>query len=279
MEKMAEILKFESLDEYLLLKNGNYLYKVPFRDSWAVLKVYYDSRTPLVRRQKSLANFLQGQTSYMPKTRVRIERECIRLWQKHGFRVFDLYEDIEVRAPTCRPGGYQLFEYVEAPKLIDFLCDSSISMDDRFLLYRRFLQEWSRRHELAISLREPRLAHENGDGKHVLLLEDDFLWFDFEMVFRSPDNVPYYVAHEILQYIWQMLRSMDDELSQRFLDETVTHYPVKERLASTYEYFFHSPNLMMRALRALDRKLTKRAKKPTSKYNVARRIKERLERL
>ena len=68
-----EVLTFEDLTPYLLLKNGNYLYKVPFRDRFAVLKVYYGSRGTWSRLQKSFSNVvLYGQTSYMPKTRCRI---------------------------------------------------------------------------------------------------------------------------------------------------------------------------------------------------------------
>ena len=44
MQTSVEVLTFESLEPHLLLKNGNFLYKIPFQDSWAVLKVYYGSR-------------------------------------------------------------------------------------------------------------------------------------------------------------------------------------------------------------------------------------------
>ncbi len=273
-----EILTFDDLQPHLLLKNGNFLYKVPFRDGEAVLKVYYDSRSPLVRLQKSVANILGGQTSYQPRTRRRVELECIRLWAEHGFRVFEVYEDVEVRAPGCPPGGYRLFEYVDAPRLIHLLLDESSPAEERLALWRRFLPEWSRRHELAISLREPRLVHENGDCKHVFVLDDgDFLWFDFEMVYRSRDRVEYHVAHEILQYLWQVMRKMTPEFSARFVDATVEHYPARERLESVYRYFFRHPNPIQRTLRWLDRFRT-RARKPTSKYNVARRLKKALDR-
>jgi hypothetical protein len=272
-----EVLKFERLEPYLLLKNGNFLYKIPFRGGWAVLKVYYGSRGHLGRITKSISNILAGQTSYMPKTRLRIERECLQLWAEHGFRVFGTYDDVEVQAPNCPPGGYRLFEYVNAPHLVKLLPDASIPIEERFATYRRFLSEWSRRHDLAISLREPRLVHENGDFKHVMLVEDNFLWFDFEMVYNQRGSIHYHVAHEILQYLWQILRGLPGDLGERLLDETVAYYPVRERLLDPYKYFHRNPNLIHRVVREVDRRFSSRAKKPTSKYNVALRLKEKLE--
>jgi hypothetical protein len=274
MTTSREVLTFSDLSPFLLLKNGNYLYKVPFRGGWAVLKVYYDSRTPLARLQKSVANILGGQTSYQPRARLRVERECLELWRRHGFRVFEVYDDAEVHAPGCPEGGYILLEYVEAPKMVDFIIDDSIPDEERFAVYRRFLKEWSRRHELAIALREPRLVHENGDLKHVFIVGDGFLWFDFEMVYRHGAKVEYYVAHEILQYLWQVLRKLSPERSRRLLEETVAHYPVKERLSLPYLYFLHHPNPLARLARWIDHRFRERGRKPTSKYHVARRLKE-----
>jgi len=272
-----EILEFDDLSPYLFLKNGNYLYKVPYRDGWAILKVYYGSKTIFETLQKSFGNVvLQGQTSYMPKTRCHIERSCMELWAKHGFPTFEIY-DVEVRAPGCVPGGYLLMEYVEAPELLDFLVDDSVSLDARFEVYRKWLPEWSRRHDLAIELREPLLVHENGDGGHVMLRDGQFIWFDFEMVYRSRSAVPMHVAHELAQYTWHVYKSIPEPMRARFLKETVEGYPNRERLLSAYDYFHKHPNLFLRAARALDRRFGKKAKKPTSKYSVTAKLKEQVE--
>lgn len=278
MHGTREILKFEDLTPYLLLQNGNYLYKIPYRDGWALLKVYYGSRGFWGRVRKSLGNVLySSQTSYMAKTRRRVEIDCIALWRRYGFRVFDIYEDVEVEAPGCLREGYVLLEYVSAPTLTEYMCDGRISLEDRFETYRRFLKEWSCRHDLAISEHEPRLVHENGDGRHVMVLDDGFLWFDFEMVYRFPSAVREYVSHEIVQYTWDMNKTLPPEIRDRFLDETIAGYPVTERLFRAYEYFFHHPNPIHRLARTFDRHLRRRAKKPTSKYNVARILLEKLE--
>jgi hypothetical protein len=211
---------------------------------------------------------------------LRVEAECLALWRKHGFRVFDTYPEVRVEAPGCPESGYLLFEYVEAPKLINWLNDQSKSADERFGLYRKWLLEWSCRHDIAIRERDPRLVHENGDGKHVMLLDGGgFLWFDFEMTFRSRRRVAQHISHEIIQYLWFMRKSTPPEIQERLIEETVRHYPAKERLREAHDYFWRHPNLLHRFGRACDRAFKAKARKPSSKYSVARMIREQLERL
>ncbi len=263
---MQEILRFDDLAPYLLLRNGNYLYKVPFRDGFAVVKVYTGSRSALQTWVKSFENVVfAGQTAYFPSTRLRIERECLAVWRKHGFRVYDTYDAVAVEAPQCPPGGYTVFEYRSGPKLYEVLRDASLGAEQRLAVYRRFLAEWGRRHELAIALREPRLVHENGDGKHVLIFDDELLWFDFEMIWRSAARVPDQVSHEIIQYLWFLSKSVP-ELQGRLLEETAALYPKTDRLRAACAFFLDGPR------RALDRNLRSRARRPTSKYAVARRL-------
>jgi hypothetical protein len=277
MAPEKEILKFDDLKPHLFLKNGNYLYKIPFRGGWAILKVYYGDRGTLEELRRSFGNVvLHGQTSYLPKTRCRIERECMELWKKHGFRVFGRYDDVEVVAPGCRPGGYAVMEYVEATKLVDILKDRETSVEQKMPAYRGFLKDWSRRHDIAIAEREPKLVHENGDAKHVMILEDGYLWFDFEMSYRFRSRVKDYVSHEIVQNIWYMTKTLHPDEQDRFLDETIEGYPVRERLQRAYDYLFRHPNPFWRAGRALHRVVRRSSRKPTSKYNVMRRFHERL---
>lgn len=274
-----EVLKFDDLSPYLLLQNGNFLYKVPFREGVAVLKIYYGSRNTLEMALKSFENVVfGGQTSYMPKTRLRIERECLDIWSKHGFRVFDRYDDVEVIAPNCPSDGYMLLEYVERPKLNDYLSDTSISESERLGTYGRFVAEWGRRHEIAIRESEPRLIHENGDGKHVMIMEDGgFLWFDFEMVYRSRSRTAEHVSHEIIQYLWNILKSTPPELKESLIESTVEHYPDRDRLHRSYDLFFRHPNPFHRFGRAFDRNWGARRKKKNSKYHVAQWLRDRLE--
>jgi len=191
---MPEVLRFDDLDQYLLLKNGNYLYKVPFRDGWAVLKVYYGDRSFFEYVKKSIGNILVcNQTSFMPRGRRRTELECLELWREAGFRVFDTYGGVVVE--PLPPGGYALYEYVDRPRFVTYFADESVPLEDRLETWRRFLPVWHRRHALAIERREPRFIHENGDLKHVMIMEDgQFLFFDFEMCFRSQKRVREFVV-------------------------------------------------------------------------------------
>jgi hypothetical protein len=278
MNAIQETLRFDDLAPYLLLQNGNYLYKIPFRGGWAVLKVYFGSHSNWVRLTKSLSNvLLLGQTSYWPRTRLRVERECLELWSRHGFRVFDWYDDVEVIAPNCPPGGYLLCGYVDAPTIEDHLVDPSIPVEQRFATYRRFLREWCRRHDVASRECEPSLVHENGDFGHVMLVGDEFLWFDLEIVYRSRSHVEEFLGHEIIQYLWYLLRKAPAELRERLVPETVAHYPNRARLAAAPRVFLDHPRWWMRIGRRLDALRTK-ARKPTSKYNVARELRAEIER-
>ncbi len=267
-----ETLRFDDLTPYLLQRNGNYLYKIPFRGGWAVLKVYYDSRTTWVRLKKAINNVvLLGQTSYWPQTRRRVERECLELWTRAGFRVFDWYDDVEVIAPSCPPGGYLLCGYVDAPTLEDHLLDASLPLEQRFATYRRFLSEWCRRHDTASARREPRLMHENGDFGYVMLVGNEFLWFDLEMVYRSRSRVDEYLGHEIIQYLWYLLRKSSPDVRDRLLPETALHYPNRARLSAAPDVFLHHPRPWVRLGRKLDA-MRSNSQKQTSKYNVARRL-------
>src|SRR6185295_9636018 len=107
----AERLRIEDLGQYLLLKNGNYLYKVPFRGGFAVLKVYLGSRTWMQYAVKTCGNVLVcNQTSFMPRARRLTELDSIKLWRDAGFRVFGVYDDVEVEG--IDPTLYVLYEYV-----------------------------------------------------------------------------------------------------------------------------------------------------------------------
>ncbi len=271
-----EVLEFDTLQDKLLLKNGNYLYKIPFRDGEAVLKVYYGSR-PLWRYMTgTFGNIVfSGQTSFMPKARLKTELECLALWREHGFRVFDVYPDVVVKAPEAPEGGYAVYEYVPGRRFVDLLPDPSVPEDEKFELYRRFLKQWHRRHELAIELREPRLIHENGDMKHVMLWKDDLVWFDFEMCFRSRNRVREFVAREILAFLKSLGKTVEDDFP-RYLDETIEHYPNREYLEYAHTYIWRNPNPFRRVGRWLDFKLKSRPKKPYSKYRVAMAIQDRL---
>ena len=134
---MAEVLRFDNLDQYLLLKNGNYLYKVPFRDGWAVLKLYYGTRSQLTYLKKTCTNILySNRSSHMPKDRRRTELACLNMWRDAGFRVFEVYEDVVVEGMP--EDAYLLLEYSDATRFIDYFPDQSVPLQDKVDMWRRF---------------------------------------------------------------------------------------------------------------------------------------------
>lgn len=267
-----ERLRFENLEQHLLLKNGNYLYKVPFRGGFAVLKVYQGSRTWLEYALKTCGNVLVcNQTSFMPRARRRTELACLKLWRDAGFRVFGLHEDVVVEG--IDPAPWALFEWVPRPKLVDLLGKPALALEERLALWRGFLPVWHRRHALAIERAEPRFVHENGDLKHVMVLEDGgYLQFDFEMVFRSRTRVREFVAREILSFLKSLGKTVGEREFPAFMEATVRGYPDHDLLRYTHAFAFANPNPILRLARAIDRRIKPRAAKPFSKYNVARRL-------
>jgi hypothetical protein len=262
-------LAFPDLDKYLLHKNGNYLYKVPFQGRDAVLKVYYGSASWLRYAWKSVGNLLfANQTAVLPRSRRKTELDCIRLWGDAGFRVFGVY-DVEVEG--LPRDGYALYEYVNAPRFVHYFADRSVPLDERLATWRRFLPVWHRRHKLAIERREPRFVHENGDLKHVMMVGDEFLFFDFETCFRSRARVRQVVAREILCYLKSLARTVGPEFDA-FLEETVKSYPDRALLADTYMFAFADPNPFVRIGRRLDLLFRERARKASSKYRIAARL-------
>src|SRR5215831_20958634 len=260
MPSAPTVLRFDDLEKYLLHKNGNYLYKVPFDGRWAVLKLYYGSLSLARYALKSFGNLaLANQTAVMPWSRRRTELDCIQLWREAGFRVFGVYDALVDGLPR---DGQALFEFVDAPRFVHYFADRSVALDERLATWRRFLPVWHRRHRLAVDRREPRFVHENGDLKHVMIVGDEFLFFDFETCFRSRRRVREVVAREILCYLKSMARTVGDEFDA-FLAETVASYPGRDLLSYTHEFAFADPNPFVRTGRRLDLAFRERAQKPS----------------
>jgi hypothetical protein len=259
------------LPQYLMLKNGNYLYKIPYKCGWAVLKVYYGDRNLFQYVSKTLGNVLiANQTSFMPAARKRTELDCLDLWRDAGFRVFGTYDDVVV--DDIPEEGYATYEYVPGRLYVDLFSDPSISLQGKKDLWLRFLPLWHKRHRLALDQREPRFVHENGDLKHIMLFEDELVFFDFEMVFRSRERVREFVGREILSFLKSLGKSVGEEHWDEFLALTVENYPSRDMLDYTYEFAFRNSNLFLRLGRWLDRQVKPRAKKPFAKYMVARKL-------
>ncbi len=262
-------------DKEHLAGAGNWLYKIPFRGGHAVLKGYFGNRNPLLHVKKTVGNLvLTGRTSHMPSARCKHEVDCVRVWEKHGFRCFKMYP--EVVFSDLPEGQYMLYEYVPGVHFKTYFRDQSIPLEERLATWRRWLPEWHRRHKAAVEHSEPRLIHENGDVKHVMLWEGGFLYFDFEICFRSK-NVRDLVGRELLAYLRSVGKFFGDEVYDLMMDEVVAHYPDKSLLLSGWEHAFHNDNPLVRMARQVDYQAKSKNKKKYSKYSVALDLKRRLD--
>jgi hypothetical protein len=258
-----------------LAGHGNWLYKIPFRDDYAVLKIYFGNRNPLLHWKKSFGNlFITGRTGHLPRTRCKVEVDCVNLWEKHGFPCFKMYP--EVKFSDVPEGGYMLFDYVPGIHFRTYFRDETVSLEERMETWEKWLPIWHRRHKIAVELTEPRLIHENGDMKHVMLWKGDFVNFDFEITFRSKD-IRDLVGREMLAYMRSIGKAFGDEMYDRMMDGIIKWYPDKALLMEAYIHGIENRNPVMRFFRLLDRTFRSANKKQYSKYNVAFDLKRRLD--
>lgn len=268
-------IDLDRVEKQPLAGAGNYLYRIPWGDSYVVAKLYDGSRSPLLYWKKTFGNVvLTGRSSHLPRARCRTEIDCARTWERHGFRCFLMLPDITLKGvPRDR---YMVFEYTPGEHFRTYFRDESIPVEERLETWRRWIPEWHRRHRAAVEHDDGRLIHENGDVKHVMLWEGDWVYFDFEMIYTSKD-VRMLVGREILAYMRSVGRFFGEELYDRMTDILVETYPDRTLLFAAWEFAYRHSNPFTRFVRVLDRTLKPSHKKRFSKYRVAQDLRRRLD--
>ncbi len=275
-EPAATTIQLADIDKSNMAGAGNYLWRHTLADgAEIVLKFYYGSRSPLLYMKKSFGNVvLTGRSGHMPTTRCSMEAACVAAWEKHGFRCFGTFPQVTVDG--LPRDGYMAFEYVPGRHFREYFQDKQIPLEERMETWRRFIGEWHRRHAAAVATGDQRLIHENGDVKHVMLWQGEFVYFDFEMIYTSRD-VRMLVGREICAYMRSVGRFFGDAMYERMTAELVEHYPDKALLMTTWEWGFHHSSLFTRFIRKLDYALKPKNRKKHSKYDVALELKRRLD--
>lgn len=269
-----ERVRLDDLEKSHMAGAGNYLYKVEVAGRPMVLKIYNGTRSWLLYVKKTFGNVvLTGRSSHMPQARCRMELACIDAWERAGFRCFGRYPNVELEG--LPRDGYMAYEYVPGRHFRDYFQDKQIPLEERMAMWRRWLPEWNRRHQAAIDTGDSKLIHENGDVKHVMIHEDEFVYFDFEMIYTSSD-IRMLVGREILAYMRSVGRFFGHEMYVEMMNALVDVYPDKSLLLSAWEFAWAHPNRVWRVLRAIDRNVKPANKKRYSKYRVAVDLKRRL---
>ncbi len=271
-------VRLADIDKSNLAGEGNYLWRHTLPDGLEVVaKVYHGSRSPLLYMKKTFGNVvLTGRSSHMPTARCAMEAACVRAWEEQGFRCFGMYPQIAIDG--LPRDGYMVFEYVPGRHFRDYFQDRAVPLEEKRATWRRFVPEWHRRHAAAVATGDSKLIHENGDVKHVMLWQDDFVYFDFEMIYTSKD-VRMLVGREICCYMRSVGRFFGDEMYEWMTADLVEHYPDKALLMTTWQWAFDHSDGFTKFVRRLDYSMKPRSKRKYSKYVVALDVKRRLDAL
>lgn len=265
MQRIVFAGKEINLEIYRFHGNGNELYRIPINDETYILKHFLDRHGRFYSYIKSAGAYLAGKTSFLPEKRRQTELECVELWRNKGFNTFDVV-DVEIEGiPEDR---VIVYKSVKGKLLKDFIASEEFPC-----LWKLFVDELKNRHEIAERERESKLIHENADLSHVMLAENKLYYFDFEVCYTSK-NIREIIARELLGYLKSLRRHVGEDKFIEYLDMLFSLYP-KNNLEETYTTMFRNRKLVVRFGRLLDRMFSKRATKPHSKYNIARKIKQR----
>jgi len=166
----------------------------------AVLKLYRRRRSwPREVAGEAAAWFFHRKRGVSVGVRHETERRSLALWRRHGF---------DVPATLDRP----LPEGVAPPALWMEFCDGPLLYDAVSpARLERLATEMGRRHGVALETREPLLVHEKGTLKHVFVVGDRLVTFDFEQGFRPSFPMLEAMAEEVAGYLRSLAQATDDE--------------------------------------------------------------------
>jgi tRNA A-37 threonylcarbamoyl transferase component Bud32 len=247
----------------------NATWRIRLGDSSAILKTYDSRRGPVQSILTQIGNRMSGLTSYDPESRCRTERECLLLWHEAGFQVPKL---VSFKPGIPLPTPFVAMEEVHGRLLLDVLADTSIEMEQRASLLRRFVVEWGRRHAAAVRSGDRRLVQKHGTFAHVFVDGDRFVTFDLEVAHCGRRPIPVCVGKEIICYLRSLVRRFQPGEADAWIRLVAASYPDKVLLADAATNLLNNSNLFLRAMHAIARRLQSAWKPRGGKYEVARRL-------
>jgi len=239
-----------------------------------VLKVFGPKCGALRQLTARIDHGLTGRSAPDPMSRFRTEKRALEIWQRNGFDVFCVPENM----PRLNiPAPYLAFEYVGGPTLKNYFRDVDTGLDAKLAVLKRFVPQWGRRHLAARQQSNRFLVQEHASFKHVLLGDDGRLvTFDFEEVFTRRHPLPFLIGREIAGYLRSLYRVAKPSDFERYLDVILQRYRPLEFLSYPHRYFFRHPNLLLRRFHALMRRFPAN-RRHNSRYSVINRLQSRLE--
>jgi hypothetical protein len=248
-------------------RHGVFLLKSS-QNQW-VVKIYHHKRGPLQRFFSGLENYFAGRSPLDPRSRFSTEKKTLDIWQENGFEVF---RRLNQPPPVSIDFPHLVFEFVSGRTLKEYFLDPAIGKADKLNTFKRFLPEWSRRHAVALETRNHYLVQKRATLQHVFMSAEGerLIFYDFEIVYTPRHHLPAIID---IRSLFSVVPRGDfndylDILHREYLHRDFLHYP--------YDYFFRHPNRLLRSLYSLDRQLP-RNRRQRSKYNIALRIHNRLQ--
>ncbi|MBN1674051.1 MAG: hypothetical protein JXR37_23575 [Kiritimatiellae bacterium] len=238
-----------------------------------ILKVYSRRRSLLRAVLCDIGYRLRGLTSFSASGRCRAERMNLEAWRRAGFETPRI---IETPLPEPLPPNCLCLEFIDGPLLSSFLLDAAVPARDRKRVFRRFAEQWARRHVRAEQTGDGRLIHERSTFDHVFLCGDRFVTFDLEAAYVRVGNMRAVIAREICGYLRSVLKRCSEEQIGTFLDWLVDVYPNRAYLAYIHTALYRNPSLPARLVHGTDRALRRLRKQKMPKFEVAQRLRAAL---
>ena len=204
-----------------------------------VLKVYGRKRDRLRDFLRDVGHrVLIGKTGMTPLARRRTVRETLALWRAHGF---DVPATVDAPLPATVPPNHLLCEFVPGRLLHLVIADRSVPLAEKSRLLATLAREWSRRHALALALREPRLIQSHAFLGHVIHVAagtrkdggdsgERLVTFDFEVAWARRAAIPRLISLELAQQFDSLTKWAPREQFESLLASFVRAYPERPRL-------------------------------------------------
>jgi hypothetical protein len=233
------------------LASGNILLLFREPEPACVLKLYRFRRSRFRERCKDFAQrVLEGKRGATAKARHDTEAAGVRCWMREGF---DVVRPVDRPRPDGIKPPAAWFEYCDAPRLDEVLCDDAVDQGRKAVLARELAAVCAGRHRRAVELREPLLVHEHGNVNHVFVDGDRLVFFDLENGFRPGFPIVEALAQEVAGFLRSIVK-FGGASSDELLKEFVAGYTDQDLLRRVLEHAVESRSLVRRLKRWHDRR-------------------------